>query len=78
MAATVTLDKALEIFGKLSVEDQEMMLEIAKRRRIESWRKETAAYGRKAVADSRAGKLKSYTAEELIERLTKQWEEPVE
>jgi len=78
MAATVTLNDALQIFGKLSAEDQDMMLEIARRQRIESWRKESAAYGRKAMALSRAGKLKSYTAEELIARLSKQWEDPVE
>ena len=78
MAAAVTLNDALQIFGKLSGEDQDMMLEIARRQRIEFWRKETAAYGRKAMADSRAGKLKSYTAEELIARLSKQWEAPVE
>ena len=46
MAATVTLNDALQIFGKLSGEDQDMMLEIARRQRIEFWRKETAAYGR--------------------------------
>ena len=76
MAATVTLNHALEIFGKLSVEDQELMLELARKRRIDAWRKETAAAGKKAVADSRAGRLKSYTAEELITRLRRQWEEP--
>lgn len=76
--ATATLDQALQVFGKLSVEDQEMMLEIARSRRIEAWRKETAVHGRKALADSRAGKLKGYTPEELIGRLRQQWESPVE
>ncbi len=77
MAATVTLNDALQIFGKLSLEDQTMMIEIAQKRRVEAWRKEAATDGRKAMADSRAGKLKSYTAEELIARLSKQWEDPV-
>ena len=75
MAAIVTLNQVLESFGKLSVEDQELMLELARKRRIDAWRKEAAAAGKKAVADSRAGRLKSYTAEELIVRLRRQWEE---
>jgi hypothetical protein len=64
MAAT-TLNQALEVFGKLSSEDQEMMLEIARKRRIEAWRQEVAAYGRKAVRDHRAGKLKAIGKGEL-------------
>ncbi len=76
--ATATLDQALQVFGKLSVEDQEIMLEIARSRRIEAWRKETATHGKKALADSRAGKLKGYSAVELVERLRGQWERPIE
>lgn len=76
--ATATLDQALQVFGKLSVEDQEIMLGIARSRRIDAWRKETATYGKKALADSGAGKLKSYTAVALIERLRGQWERPIE
>ena len=68
--AAATLNDALEVFGQLSLEDQQMMLEIAKKRRIEAWRKEVAAYGRKALADSKAGRLKSYSAEELIRLLS--------
>ncbi len=75
MAASVTLDKALEIFGKLSGQDQDMMLEIARKRRIESWREEVAAYGRKAVRDSRSGKLKAIGGPELKTYLKKLWEE---
>ena len=72
MAATVTLNHALEVFGKLSAEDRDLMLEIAKKRQIETWRADTAAYGRKAIADAKAGKLKGYTAEELAKRLREQ------
>ena len=75
MAAAVTLNQVLESFGKLSVDDQELMLELARKRRIDAWRNEAAAAGKKAVTDSRAGRLKSYTAEELIVRLRRQWEE---
>jgi hypothetical protein len=69
--AAATLNEALEIFGKLSAEEQEMMLEIARKRRIEAWRKDLAAYGRKARRDYRAGKLKSEPLEQLLKRLHK-------
>jgi hypothetical protein len=61
--AAATLNEALEIFGKLSAEEQEMMLEIARKRRIEAWRK--------ARRDYRAGKLKSEPLEQLLKRLHK-------
>lgn len=69
MAATVTLNQALEIFGKLSLEDQEMMLEIARKRRIESWRKDVAAYARKTRKDVAAGKLKPEPLHKALARL---------
>ena len=69
--AAATLNEALKIFGKLSAEEQEMMLEIARKRRIEAWRKDLAAYGRKALRDYRAGKLKSEPLEQLLKRLHK-------
>ena len=75
MAATVTLNQALEIFGKLSAEEQDMMLEIARKRRIESWRKETAAYGKKAVRDFQAGKLQAIGSGQLKGYLKTLWEE---
>ena len=74
--AAATLNDALTIIGKLKADDREELYEVLRRRHSEAWRKEVAAYGRKAVADSKAGRLKSYTAEELIRHLGKQWEEP--
>ncbi|GDY20356.1 hypothetical protein LBMAG56_17010 [Verrucomicrobiota bacterium] len=67
--ATATLNEALTLFGQLSGEDQEMMLEIARKRRIEAWRKETAAYAKKALRDYRSGKLKAEPVEEMLQRL---------
>ena len=69
--ATATLNQALEVFGKLSSEEQEMMLDIARKRQIEAWRKDVAAYGRKAVRDFRAGKLKAEPVETVLKRLHK-------
>ena len=69
--AAATLNEALKLFGKLSAEEQEMMLEIACKRRIEAWRKDVAASGRKALRDHRAGKLKPEPIEQLLKRLHK-------
>ena len=73
--ATATLNQALTLFGQLSGEDQELLLEIARKRRSEAWRKETAAYAKKALRDHRAGKLKTVGATELPAYLNKLWEE---
>lgn len=67
--ATATLNEALTLFGQLSGEDQELMLEIARKRRVEAWRKETAAYAKKALRDYRAGKLKAEPVAEMLQRL---------
>jgi hypothetical protein len=45
---------------------------------IENWRRSLAATARRAIADSRAGRLKGCTAGKLISRLRKQWEAPDE
>ncbi len=67
--ATATLNEALTVFGQLSGDDQELMIEIARKRRIEAWRKDTAAYAKKALRDYRAGKLKAEPVEEMLQRL---------
>lgn len=74
--AVATLNQALEIFGKLTSDEQDMMLEIARKRRAEAWRKELAKDARKAERDYRAGKLKSEPVEELIARLHRNLDEP--
>ena len=73
--ATATLNQALTLFGQLSGEDQELMLEIARKRRIEAWRKETAAYAKKGLRDHRAGKLPTVSVAELPAYLNQLWEE---
>ena len=69
MAATVTLNDALQIFGKLSVEDQDMMLEIARKRRAEADRRWLARYARKVRRDVVAGKLKPEPLNVALARL---------
>lgn len=73
-----TLNDVLTLAGKLGREDREMLMEILHKREIEAWRKATAAAGRKALRDFRAGKLKTYTAAELNARLRSLWNAPDE
>jgi hypothetical protein len=67
--ATVTLNRVLELADKLPDEDQELLLDLLRRRRAEAWRKQLAADIRQARSDYRSGKLKSESVDELITRL---------
>ena len=67
--ATVTLDKVLTLAGTLPGEDQEMLIELLRRRRAEAWRKQLAHDSRQAEKDFRAGRLKAESAESLVARL---------
>ncbi len=71
--ATVTLNKVLTLAGTLPGEDQEMLIELLRHRRAESWRKELAQDSRKAERDFRAGKLKAVSAVSLVARLRREW-----
>jgi hypothetical protein len=52
-----------------------MLLEILQKRQIEERREEIATNAREAIEAFRAGKLKSESIEELLERLHKSVEE---
>jgi hypothetical protein len=78
MNSTVALNDAVEVFNRLPAGEQEEFYEMVRRGHIDRWRKATAAAGRRAVAMHKAGKLKAYTADELIQRLEKIWEKPDE
>jgi hypothetical protein len=69
--ATTTLDRVLTEAESLPADEQEMPENLLRQRRIESWRRETAAAAKTAVKAFRAGKLKSQSAEHLITRLRK-------
>ena len=73
--ATVTLNKVLQLAGALPEDEQELLVEIIRKRRAEAWRKEVANYARKASRQVRAGKLKGETAESLVQRLSNQWDD---
>ena len=71
--ATVTLNRVLTLAGALPGEDQEMLIELLRHRRAESWRRELAQDSRKAERDLRAGKLKAESAESLVARWRAEW-----
>lgn len=69
MLSTVTLDQAIDTALQLPTDQQEMLVDILRSRQIEARRQEIAADARTSIAAFRAGKLKTYTAEELIAEL---------
>ena len=67
--STVTLDGVLTDAGRLPIEEQQILEELLRKRRIEAWRAETAAEGRKSAAASRSGKLILQSAGAVISPL---------
>jgi hypothetical protein len=69
--AAVTLDRVLTEAEALPAEEQEILENLLRRRRIETWRQETAAEAKSAIKAFRSGKLKSQSVENLIASLRK-------
>ena len=67
--ATMTFDRVLASAEALPAEEQTMLEELLHRRRIESWRTETAADAAVATKAFRSGKLKPASADSVIARL---------
>jgi hypothetical protein len=67
--AAITLDRVLTEAESLPADEQVMLEDLLRKRRIEAWRSETAAEARKAAKDFRAGKLQSRSADDVIARL---------
>ena len=65
----MTLDQVLTSAETLPRDEQEMLEELLRKRRIEAWRHETAEEARKAVKALRAGRLKSEPVDTVIGRL---------
>jgi hypothetical protein len=65
----ITLDQALEIASQLPIEQQDMLIEILQRRRIELRRAEIATAATAAIADFHSGKLKPQPVDEIIHEL---------
>jgi hypothetical protein len=67
--ATLTFDRVLASAEALPADEQAMLEELLHRRRIETWRNDTAAEAVAAAKSFRAGKLKSASADNIIARL---------
>lgn len=67
--ATLTFDRVLASAEALPAEEQAMLEELLHRRRIETWRNETAAEAAVAAKSFRSGKLKSASVSSVIARL---------
>ncbi len=65
----VTLDYAIDTAMQLPPEQQEMLLEILRKRQIEARRREIARDAQESLAAFRAGKLNGQTATEIIDEL---------
>lgn len=64
--STATLDQALDLVMQLPVEQQEILLEILRRRQVESRRQEIAQDANASLAEYRAGRLAPQSAEDAI------------
>lgn len=66
--AAATLDKVLIDAGRLPSEEQQILEYLLRKRRIETWRAETASEARKSAAAIRSGKHQARSAEAVIVR----------
>ena len=66
---TLTLDRVLTDAEHLPPDEQEILEDLLRKRRIEAWRAETATDAKNAAAAFRSGKLKAQSAENVIARL---------
>ena len=66
---TLTLDKVLTDAARLPAEERQILEDLLRQRRVETWRAETSADARKSTAAFRSGKLKAQSAESVIARL---------
>lgn len=67
--ATVTLSKVLDQAAELAGDEQEMLIEILRRRRAETWWRELALDVELARRDLATGKLKVESHEAMKRRL---------
>ena len=67
--ATLTLDRVLTDAEHLPSDEQEILEDLLRKRRIEAWRAETATEAKNGAAAFRSGKLKAQSAESIIARL---------
>ncbi len=75
---TITLDQVIDTVMQLPFEQQEMLIDIIRRRHIENRRKEMAKDAQESIASFHAGKLKPQPIAEIITDLRRPLDETVE
>lgn len=74
----MTLDQAIDTVMQLTIEQQEMLIEIIRKRHIESRRREIAQDAHEAIAAFRAGQLKPQPVPEIITELRQSLDDTTE
>jgi hypothetical protein len=74
----VTLEQAIDAVMQLPLEQQDMLIEIIRNRRIEQRREEIASDARQAIAAFHAGQLKPQPVDSIITELRQSLDEPDE
>jgi len=74
--SAATLDQALDMAMQLPLEQQEILLDILKRRQSERNRHEIAEDAQTSLAEFRAGRLVIQSADEAIDELHRSLGEP--
>jgi hypothetical protein len=64
-----TLDQTLELAAQLPVEQQEMLITILRRRRVDQRRAEIAAAAQASIADFHDGKLQPQPLDAILQEL---------
>jgi hypothetical protein len=73
--SVVTLDQVIDTVMQLPLEQQEMLVEIIRRRHVEKRRREIALDAEKSIAAFRAGILRPQSLESIIAELRESLEE---
>ena len=73
--SAATLDQVLDVAMQLPLDQQEMLLEILKRRQSERNRREIANGAKASIAEYRAGYTAAQSAEDVIADLHKSLDE---
>lgn len=72
---TITLDQAIDTVMQLSIEQQEMLIEIIRNRHIEDRRREIGKDAQESIAAFHAGVLRPQPLEVIIDDLRKSLDE---
>jgi hypothetical protein len=73
-----TLDRALATVMQLSLDQQELLIEIIRQRHIEASRDEIARDAQESIAAFKAGKLKPQSAQAVIAKLRRSLDDDLE